>query len=159
MTYPLRIDVEVIDKKTRNVLCWIEFDGEQHFVVVAWGSEDVYKRQKKFVGGYQRDRVKDLHAAVKGFPLLRVRNTIVTNENEEKFLMEIMSFVDAQVTARNDPSFAPEKTSRGVKYLDLDEHSTFKISKRSEAYETATCLYKTLRRACQATLDFFWKYE
>ena len=159
MTYPLRIDVEVIDKKTRNVLCWIEFDGVQHFVVVAWGSEGVYERQKNFVGGYQRDRVKDLHAAVNEFPLLRVRNTIVTNENEEKFLMEIMSFVGAQVTARNDPSFAPEKTSRGVKYLDLDEHSTFKISKRSEAYETATCLYKTLRRACQATLDFFWKYE
>ena len=100
--------------------------------------------------------MKDLHAAVKEFPLLRVQNTIVTNENEEAFLEEIMKFLQFQVIARKDRNFAPELMSGGVKYLVVDA-GTFKIRKTSDAYETATRIYEELSGRRQKPLAHFWK--
>lgn len=93
-----------------------------------------------------------------GIPLLRVRNTIVTNENEEAFLDEIMKFLELKLNARGDRNFAPALTSGGVEYLVVDA-GTFKICKRSDAYETAACLYKNLSRGRQKSLDFFFRKD
>ena len=88
-----------------------------------------------------------------GIPLLRVRNTIVTNENEEAFLDEIMKFLELKLS--QDRNFAPALTSGGVEYLVV-EAGTFKICKTSDAYETAACLYKDLICKRQKSLDFFF---
>lgn len=120
---------------------------------------DIVDAEEKFVGGIERDRAKDVHVTVSGIPLLRVKNSLISNENEGDVLEKIVDYVQIQMCDENGSAVSGSSRT-GVKYLRIDADSRhLTIAPSSDDYEKAMCLYKKLKRFRQRKLDFFYAFE
>ena len=75
--------------KNNNLLCLIEYDGEQHYMPVRFNQISDEEAQEKFIGIQRRDKIKNDYCKTNNIPLLRI--PYWENKNMKKIITDYLS--------------------------------------------------------------------